>query len=80
MGIFRGKNNEKEEARKRQELLKEIENAKEIIENVYKNMAYIADPDMIDCCIYELNAWELRYKVLLKQMKHEESKVERVHV
>lgn len=80
MGFLREKRKSNQEDKNREQLLREIDNAKQIIENVYRNMAYIADPDMIDCCIYELNAWELRYKVLLRQMKNEESKACMVNI
>lgn len=60
-------------AEKRAELMAELK-ARDDIDALYANLSYVVEPDMIDCCIYELNALQLRYKILLNQMKDEEAK------
>lgn len=50
-------------------LIKEINNTKLALEAAYSQFEYVVDPDLIDSCIYELNAIQNRYKYLLKQAK-----------
>lgn len=54
-------------------LLDEINKAKKDMEAAYSNFENVVDPDLIDSCIYELNAIQNRYKFLLKQMKASEA-------
>ena len=71
------KNRKKDEdpaAEKKAELMEELKAARDDMEAIYANLSYVIEPDMIDCCIYELNALQLRYKILLNQMKDEEAK------
>lgn len=73
--FFRGRKNEEDlTAEKRAELMAELKAARDDIDAIYANLSYVVEPDMIDCCIYELNALQLRYKILLNQMKDEEAK------
>lgn len=79
--LFRDKGldkNEKEELNtqtsRRTELMEELKQARDAMEAVYSNLSYVIEPDMIDCCIYELNALQLRYKIILNQMKAEEAR------
>ena len=67
------KKEEQKEDNEKQELLVELKEASEAINAVYRNLAFIADKDMIDCCIYELNALQLRYKIILNQMREREA-------
>ncbi|NLP17165.1 MAG: YaaL family protein [Clostridiales bacterium] len=53
-------------------LLKEINKTKLALEAAYSQFEYVVDPDLIDSCIYELNAIQNRYKYLLKQAKASE--------
>jgi hypothetical protein len=39
------------------------------MEAAYSNFQNVVDPDLIDSCIYEMNAVQNRYKFLLKQAK-----------
>lgn len=56
--------------RKEEELLRlEINKAKIALEAAYSNFENVVDPDLIDSCIYEVNAVQKRYKFLLKQAK-----------
>lgn len=50
-------------------LLSEINKTKIAMEAAYSNFENVVDPDLIDSCIYELNAVQNRYRFLLKQAK-----------
>ncbi|ABX40417.1 YaaL family protein [Lachnoclostridium phytofermentans] len=52
------------------ELLKEIANTQKELESAYSNFENVVDPDLIDSCIYQVNAIQHRYKFLLKQVKN----------
>lgn len=57
----------------REELLNEIEEIKLLLETAHSNFDNACDPDLVDSCIYELNAIQYKYKYLLKQMRKMES-------
>lgn len=50
-------------------LINEINKTKLALEAAYSNFENVVDPDLIDSCIYEMNAVQNRYKFLLKQAK-----------
>ncbi|HHU73810.1 MAG TPA: YaaL family protein [Clostridiales bacterium] len=50
-------------------LIDEINKTKIALEAAYSNFENVVDPDLIDSCIYEMNAVQNRYKFLLKQAK-----------
>ncbi len=50
-------------------LVNEINKTKIALEAAYSNFENVVDPDLIDSCIYELNAIQNRYHFLLKQVK-----------
>lgn len=50
-------------------LMNEINKTKIAMEAAYSNFQNVVDPDLIDSCIYEMNAVQNRYKFLLKQAK-----------
>lgn len=54
-------------------LLNEINKTKLALEAAYSNFENVVDPDLIDSCIYEMNAVQNRYKFLLKQAKASET-------
>ena len=54
-------------------LKKALLEAQQNFENAYKGLANVNDPDLIDSYIYEINAANLRYKVLLRDVKTLES-------
>ena len=58
--------------RKREVLMAEISEIRERIDLLYDNLSYIVEPELIDSCIYELNAFQCRYTFLLKQVKEED--------
>lgn len=66
---------ENEQEKRRAELLKELQDVRNAIDTIYANLSYVVEPELIDCCIYELNAFQLRYKFILNQVKEEEDSV-----
>ena len=50
-------------------LMNEINKTKIALEAAYSNFENVVDPDLIDSCIYELNAIQNRYHFLLKILK-----------
>lgn len=63
---------EKKKMKKREELLRELREVQLALEKANENFSYVVEPELIDCCIYELNAGQMRYKFLMKKMKEEE--------
>ena len=57
----------------REELLNEIEEIKRSLETAHSNFENACDPDLVDSCIYEVNAIQYRYQYLLKEMRKVES-------
>lgn len=75
--VFLGKKKveqEKMEKRSNDELVKELQEVQKFLERANENFSYVVDPELIDCCIYELKAGQMRYKFLLKQVKEQEGK------
>ncbi|MDK2807273.1 MAG: hypothetical protein PWP24_2 [Clostridiales bacterium] len=50
-------------------LFEELRKTKLALDCADSNFQNATDPDLIDCSIYELNAAQHRYKVLLRQAK-----------
>lgn len=50
-------------------LINEINKTKVAMEAAYSNFQNVVDPDLIDSCIYEMNAVQNRYRFLLKEAK-----------
>ena len=50
-----------------EQLLEDIRKTKLALDTAHSNFDNALDPDLIDCCIYELNAVQKRYAFLLKQ-------------
>ena len=50
-----------------EQLLEDIRKTKLALDTAHSNFNNALDPDLIDCCIYELNATQKRYAFLLKQ-------------
>lgn len=66
--VFR-KNPKKE----RSELIRQIEISKTAILSAQNQFEQVVDPTLIDCYIYELNAAQLRYQFLLRNLKMRET-------
>lgn len=56
----------------REELLEELAIVRERIEILNQNLSFIIEPELIDSCIYELNAVQARYTFILKQVKEKD--------
>lgn len=50
-------------------LLKNIKIAKRALDNAYINFDFVTDPELIDSCIYEVKAMQLKYEYLINQAK-----------
>ena len=50
-------------------LLDDLEKARYDLALAYDDFQNAMDPDMIDCCIYQVNALQMRYKFLLTRVK-----------
>lgn len=54
-------------------LLEELEKSKGAIDSARNHFEHVIDPTLIDCYIYELNAAQLRYQFLLRNLKSQET-------
>ena len=50
-------------------LLDDLEKARHDLALAYDNFENAMEPDLIDCCIYQVNALQMRYKFLLTKAK-----------
>jgi hypothetical protein len=50
-------------------LLKNIQEVKKAIDTAYTNFENITEPELIDSCIYELQAMQMKYQYLLNLAK-----------
>ena len=50
-------------------LLDDLERARYDLALAYDNFENAMEPDLIDCCIYQVNALQMRYKFLLAKVK-----------
>lgn len=60
----------------RAQLKKEIEDLQQSLETANSNFNNVSDPDLVDSCIYELNALTFRYKYLLRLVREYEAQAE----
>lgn len=65
MTFLKNKNSKKEI----NELKRQIEISKMAINSAQNQFEHVVDPTLIDCYIYELNAAQLRYQFLLRNLK-----------
>lgn len=54
-------------------LLDEVEKTKSDLLSAYSNFENVIEPDLIDSCIYHVNAIQMRYQFLLTRVKQFES-------
>lgn len=54
---------------KMQNLIEELREVQKEMNRTYTNLENVVDNELIDCLIYELNATQIRYKVILNQVK-----------
>ena len=69
MTILKRKKESNTLSENQRQLLEELKETKNALDTAYANLSYVVEPDLIDCCIYELNAIQLRYKFILSQVK-----------
>lgn len=50
-------------------LMNDLHRTARDLKDAYSNLENVVDPDLIDCCIYELNSVQMRYKFLLNSIK-----------
>lgn len=50
-------------------LVNEIKLAKNAIDAAYSSFQQATDPDLIDCCIYMMNASQMRYRFLISRAR-----------
>lgn len=50
-------------------ILKNIAIAKKALDNAYNNFDIVTNPDLIDSCIYEVKAMQLKYQYLISEAK-----------
>lgn len=51
------------------QLVDDLEKTRSSMDAIYSKFSNAVDPDLIDCCIFELNAAQKRYKFLLNRVK-----------
>lgn len=54
------------------DLLSDLAKTKTDLDIAYSNFENVVDPDLIDSCIYELNAVQKKYKFLYERLKQQE--------
>jgi hypothetical protein len=52
-----------------QALMSEIQTAKRDMDQAFQNFEHAVDPSLIDSCIFDLNAAQMRYKYLMTRAK-----------
>ncbi|MFA9376876.1 MAG: DUF2508 family protein [Lachnotalea sp.] len=55
------------------DLLSDLAKTKTDLDIAYSNFENVIDPDLIDSCIYELNAVQKKYKFLYERVKQHEA-------
>lgn len=53
-------------------LMNDLQRTAQDLQDAYRNLENVIDPDLIDCYIYELNSVQMRYKFLLTSIKNYE--------
>ena len=54
-------------------LINDLHQTAQDLQDAYRNLENVIDPDLIDCYIYELNSVQMRYKFLLTSIRNYES-------
>lgn len=60
------------ESKERRDLLSDLAKTKADLDLAYSNFENVIDPDLIDSCIYELNAVQKKYKFLYERVKQQD--------
>lgn len=67
--IFSRKKVENMEEAERRELTEEIERTKKCLHQARLSFNNACDPDLIEACVFEINAMQARYNFLLRKLK-----------
>ena len=59
----------KKESGEQLSLMYEIQAAQRDMDQAFQNFEHAVDPSLIDSCIFDLNAAQMRYKYLMKRAK-----------
>lgn len=51
------------------ELRRELDETTQALHSAYEKFDYVSEPEMVDACIYEINALKSRYSYLLRCIK-----------
>ena len=52
-----------------QELFRELRDARSALETAYNRFNLTVEPELVDACVYEINAVQSRYGYLLRRIK-----------
>lgn len=75
------KDKQKENPPKREDFLKKaLQDCQQSMEDAYRGLQNTNEPDLIDRYIYELNAANMRYKVLLRDIRQVSQEVSVPHL
>lgn len=72
MKTFYAKTGKAKEKGTQDELVQELLTTQRELYSAYADFENVIDPDLIDSCIYQLKAAQLKYKFLLNRVKSEE--------
>jgi len=68
----------RERAQERAVLLEGLDRTKILLQQAYAAFNSVCDPDLIDSCVYEINALQARYCYLLRRVKQLDAPVQAV--
>ena len=58
-------------------LINDLHQTAQDLQDAYRNLENVIDPDLIDCYIYELNSVQMRYKFLLTSIRNYELRTQK---
>ena len=58
-------------------LINDLHQTAQDLQDAYRNLENVIDPDLIDCYIYELNSVQMRYKFLLTSFRNYELRTQK---
>lgn len=57
------------EEQERRELLENMAETRRLLNQAYRSFNSYSDPDLIESCVYEINALQSRYSYLVRRVK-----------
>lgn len=64
------------EEQERRELLENMAETRRLLNLAYRSFNAYSDPDLIESCVYEINALQSRYSYLVRRVKDLDSRKE----